>query len=97
MMEDAGEDVLRQRPNMVVTFFKRLGQVRILDWFRVLVIILPCIKTYQLMLDRWTPFTTSRWVATVILICAFMARILIAQVWVTLHFKCFSVLLNFDY
>merc|ERR1712179_364759 len=33
------------------------------------------------MLDRWTPFTTSRWVATVILICAFMARILIAQGW----------------
>jgi len=63
MMEDAGEDVLRQRPNMVVTFFKRLGQ------------------TYQLMLDRWTPYTTSRWVATVLLICAFMARILIAQGW----------------
>ena len=28
MMEDTGEDVLRQRPNMVVTFFQRLGQVR---------------------------------------------------------------------
>ena len=27
MMEDAGEDVLRQKPNMVVTFFRRLGQV----------------------------------------------------------------------
>ena len=27
MMEDAGEDVLRAKPNMVVTFFKRLGQV----------------------------------------------------------------------
>merc|ERR1712142_164583 len=53
----------RQRPNMVVTFFKRLGQ------------------TYQLMLDRWTPYTTSRWVATVLLICAFMARILIARGW----------------
>ena len=26
-MEDTGEDVLRQRPNMVVTFFQRLGQV----------------------------------------------------------------------
>merc|ERR1712154_158436 len=37
--------------------------------------------TYQLMLDRWTPYTTSRWVATVLLICAFMARILIAQGW----------------
>jgi len=38
-------------------------------------------QTYQLMLDRWTPYTTSRWVATIILICAFMARILIAQGW----------------
>lgn len=27
MMEDAGEDVLRQKPSMVVTFFKRIGQV----------------------------------------------------------------------
>lgn len=27
MMEDAGEDVLRQKPNVVVTFFRRLGQV----------------------------------------------------------------------
>ena len=27
MMEDAGEDVLRQKPNIVVTFFKRIGQV----------------------------------------------------------------------
>jgi len=62
-MEDAGEDVLRQRPNMVMTFFKRLGQ------------------TYQLMLDRWTPYTTSRWVATVLLLLAFMARIFLAQGW----------------
>lgn len=63
MMEDAGEDVLRQRPNVVITFFKRLGQ------------------TYQLMLDRWTPYTTSRWVTTVVLIFAFLARILFAQGW----------------
>ena len=28
MMEDAGEDVLRQKPSMVVSFFKRIGQVR---------------------------------------------------------------------
>ena len=27
MMEDAGEDVLRQRPSMVVAFFNRIGQV----------------------------------------------------------------------
>jgi hypothetical protein len=26
MMEDTGEDVLRQKPNVVVTFFRRLGQ-----------------------------------------------------------------------
>jgi len=63
MMEDAGEDVLRQKPNMVVTFFRRLGQ------------------TYQLMLDRWTPYTTSRWIATVVLVCCFIARIIIAQGW----------------
>ena len=30
MMEDTGEDVLRQKPNVVVTFFRRLGQVTIL-------------------------------------------------------------------
>ena len=29
MMEDAGEDVLRHKPNIVTTFFKRLGQVKI--------------------------------------------------------------------
>ena len=27
MMEDAGEDVLRQKPNVVISFFRRLGQV----------------------------------------------------------------------
>ncbi|XP_023327727.1 protein RER1 isoform X1 [Eurytemora carolleeae] len=63
MMEDAGEDVLRQRPSMVLTFFKRLGQ------------------TYQLMLDRWTPYTMSRWATTVFLILAFIGRIIIAQGW----------------
>lgn len=62
-MEDAGEDVLRQRPSMVLTFFKRLGQ------------------TYQLMLDRWTPYTMSRWTTTVFLILAFIGRIIIAQGW----------------
>jgi len=62
MMEDAGEDVLRQKPSMVVSFFKRIGQ------------------TYQLMLDKWTPFAMSRWIFTVVLIIAFMARILLAQV-----------------
>ena len=28
MMEDTGEDILRQRPSVVTTFFKRIGQVR---------------------------------------------------------------------
>jgi len=63
MMEDAGEDVLRQKPSMIVSFFKRIGQ------------------TYQLMLDRSTPFTVGRWIFTVVLIVAFMARVLIAQGW----------------
>merc|ERR1719471_730788 len=34
-----------------------------------------------MMLDKWTPYTTSRWVFTVLLVLAFMARILIAQGW----------------
>jgi len=63
MMEDAGEDVLRHKPSMVVSFFKRIGQ------------------TYQLMLDRSTPFTIGRWIFTVVLIIAFMARVLLAQGW----------------
>ena len=33
-----------------------------------------------MMLDKWTPYTTSRWVFTVVLVIAFMARILLAQV-----------------
>ena len=32
------------------------------------------------MLDKWTPFAMSRWIFTVVLIIAFMARILLAQV-----------------
>merc|ERR1711994_1171144 len=34
-----------------------------------------------MMLDKWTPYTTSRWVFTVLLVLAFTARILIAQGW----------------
>ena len=48
------------------------------------------VQTYQLMLDRWTPYTTSRWVATVLLLCAFMGRILLAQV----RSPCFSLLVK---
>ena len=32
------------------------------------------------MLDKWTPYTASRWIFTVVLVIAFMARILFAQV-----------------
>ena len=32
MMEDAGEDVLRHKPSMVVSFFKRIGQVSRIFW-----------------------------------------------------------------
>jgi len=63
MMEDIGEDVLRQRPSIIMVFFRRLGQ------------------TYQLLLDRCTPHAAVRWIATVLLILGFMARILIAQGW----------------
>ena len=31
MMEDTGEDILRQKPSVVGSFFKRLGQVKIND------------------------------------------------------------------
>ena len=88
MMEDAGEDVLRQKPSMVVTFFKRIGQVRL-----KVVLDFPCnfnLQTYQLMLDRWTPYTTSRWVFTVVLCIAFMARILLAQV-IEVHHNAMSI------
>lgn len=63
MMEDTGEDILRQKPGIVSSFFKRLGQ------------------TYQIWLDRWTPHSTSRWVFTVVLVAAFMLRIILKQGW----------------
>eukprot|EP00088_Acartia_fossae_P004006 TRINITY_DN1171_c0_g1_i12.p2 TRINITY_DN1171_c0_g1~~TRINITY_DN1171_c0_g1_i12.p2 ORF type:complete len:197 (-),score=56.75 TRINITY_DN1171_c0_g1_i12:641-1231(-) len=63
MMEDSGEDMLRSRPNIVTTFFKRLGH------------------TYQLMLDKSTPYTTGRWAFTIFLMLAFIIRILYAQGW----------------
>jgi hypothetical protein len=63
MMEDTGEDVLRQRPSIVMSFFRRIGQ------------------TYQLILDKWTPHTATRWVATVLLMVAFGIRIFVAQGW----------------
>ena len=31
MMEDTGEDVLRQKPSVVATFFKRISQVQLFD------------------------------------------------------------------
>jgi len=62
-MEDTGEDVLRQKPSVVVSFFKKVGQ------------------TYQLMLDKWTPNTISRWVFTVVVLLLFMARIFSTQGW----------------
>ena len=37
------------------------------------------------MLDRSTPFTIGRWIFTVVLIIAFMARVLIAQVGLLSH------------
>jgi len=36
MMEDTGEDLLRQKPNIVSSLFKRLGQVRNLLFVLVL-------------------------------------------------------------
>jgi Rer1 family len=38
------------------------------------------VQTYQLMLDKWTPYAASRWITTVLLILAFIARIIYAKV-----------------
>lgn len=38
-------------------------------------------QSYQLMLDRSTPFVTGRWVFTVLLMLAFILRIIFAQGW----------------
>ena len=44
-MQDTGEDALRQRPNVVATFFKRLGQVHMKGFSAWLT------DTFQLKLD----------------------------------------------
>ena len=94
MMEDTGEDILRQRPSVVTTFFKRIGQVSNLCFYysdqlqnhlkiRTLTYpIFPLIilQTYQIWLDKWTPHTVSRWIFTVALIVAFLLRIVLKQV-----------------
>jgi len=38
-------------------------------------------QTYQVWLDRWTPHTISRWVFTVLLLAAFMLRIVLKKGW----------------
>jgi hypothetical protein len=38
-------------------------------------------QTYQVWLDRWTPHATSRWTTTVLLIAAFLLRIVFKQGW----------------
>ena len=43
-----------------------------------------------MMLDKWTPYTTSRWAFTVLLVLAFTARILIVQV-------CRGLRMNLDF
>jgi len=63
MLEDTGEDVLRQKPNIAVTFCKRIGQ------------------TYQMVLDMSTPYVASRWIFTVVLVIAFILRVILAQGW----------------
>ena len=41
------------------------------------------------MLDRSTPFTIGRWIFTVVLIIAFMVRVLLAQVCMLLQCSIF--------
>ncbi|CAN8015942.1 unnamed protein product [Ixodes persulcatus] len=38
-------------------------------------------QTYQRLLDAWTPYSFFRWLATVLLLLAFMARIVYLQGW----------------
>ena len=59
-------------------FSRELARYR--QIFFILIQLQVNFQTYQLMLDRSTPFTAGRWIFTVVLIIAFMARVLIAQV-----------------
>ncbi|KAM7311084.1 protein RER1 [Ixodes scapularis] len=38
-------------------------------------------QTYQRLLDAWTPYSFFRWLATILLLLAFMARIVYLQGW----------------
>ncbi|MCL4140174.1 UNVERIFIED_CONTAM: hypothetical protein GTU68_025786 [Idotea baltica] len=38
-------------------------------------------QSYQNYLDKWTPYTISRWVFSILLIVAFIARIVLKQGW----------------
>ena len=87
MMEDTGEDVLRQRPSIVMSFFRRIGQVSHFHHHylhHTPSSLIPLLQTYQLILDKWTPHTATRWVATVLLMVAFGIRIFVAQVGISL-------------
>jgi len=38
-------------------------------------------QTYQVLLDKWTPHSISRWVFTVVVLAAFLIRIVLLQGW----------------
>ena len=50
-------------------------------------------RSYQQILDRWTPFMLYRWLATAGLLCVFMLRIVLAQ-GVSLHVPALSTTMN---
>ena len=44
-------------------------------------VIFHILQLYQYYLDKWTPFTASRWVFTLIVICGFLLRVFLKQGW----------------
>lgn len=85
--DSAGESI-HGKPSAIGNFFKRLGQVRLLE-MTIQVISRPAIwelqflfeiQIYQSWLDKSTPFSAVRWAATLILTAIYMIRVYILQV-----------------
>ncbi|KAJ7188649.1 retrieval of early ER protein Rer1 [Mycena filopes] len=51
-------------------------------------------RQYQQLLDRWTPYTLNRWIATAGLLAVFMLRIVISQGWYIVCYALAIYLLN---
>ncbi|KAJ7188648.1 protein RER1, partial [Mycena filopes] len=57
--------------------------------------IYPRPAPVQQLLDRWTPYTLNRWIATAGLFAVFILRIIISQGWYIVCFVLAIYLLNF--